>query len=801
MNPEAKKLWKKIRNPNCEECPLHESAQTVCLVGDGPVASAKFMVVGEAPGFREDEISRPFSGKSGQYLDSVLAKHGLDRSQAFITNANKCRPPENRTPNKTEQKACRHYLDDEIEAVDPGFMLLLGNGGLSTIRKSGIMKHRGNITQFGNAQVFPTLHPAAVLRNPRNGPLFEADIAAFARLMRGQAADTPPPRVFLVMNKVALAKACKAIMMSDAVAYDIETNGFDEFDDEAKIATISVSPAPGIAFVIPIEHPESPWKSPMRVMKILGNALMFTSARRIAHNGKFDDRWLHQFGVPIHCEFDTMLAAHMLDENRLKGLKPLAMVLLGVDAWAIDMAGGAAMTTPIKKLARYNAKDTDYTLRLYYIFREQLKDQARIARVFSFLIMPTSKNLTIIERVGLYVDQQRLAERRIEVQRLIRKSNKRLIKMVGYEANWNSTQQLARILFEQLHLPIMELTKGGAASTRESVLLRLRAEHPIAAEILEYRKWAGYENRYFRPWTELQHEQRLHANYKIAGTVTGRLSSGKEEGNKGRGLNAQQIPRDDLVRGVIGAPKGWKFIDADFSQAEMRIAAHYSQDPTLLRIYHTGRDVHMEMACKITGKPADKVTKEERKRAKAVNFGFLFGMWWKKFMVYALDTYDLVVSEEEAKAYRESFFNSFSALPAWHGRQRRLVRNYGWVQSGIGRVRHLPDIYSEDKEVRGEAERQAINSPVQGLASDMMLLAMAILHDEMDPKECRIVGTVHDSLLVEVREDRAEYWGHRIKYVMEHLPLKKKFGLELTVPIVADVKVGNHWGEGEEIAA
>lgn len=780
---------------------LHESAQTVCLIGDGPVEHAKFMVVGEAPGFREDEISRPFSGKSGQYLTEILAKYGIDRHQAFITNANKCRPPENRTPNKTEQKACRHYLDDELEAVNPGFMLLLGNGGLSTIRKSGIMKHRGIVTQFGEAEVFPTLHPAAVLRNPRYGPLFEADIAAFARLMRGEPAHITPTRVFLVMNKVALAKMCKAIMLSEAVAYDIETNGFDEFDDEAQIACLSVSPSPGISFVVPIHHPQSPWKDPLRVLKIVGNALMFSGAKKIAHNGKFDDRWLNQFGVPINCDFDTMLAAHMLDENRLKGLKPLAMVMLGADAWAIDMADGAAMKTPLNVLARYNAKDTDYTLRLYYIFRKQLKEQHRIARVFSFLIMPTSKNLTTIERVGLWVDKERLAERRIEVQRLIRRSNKRLVKMVGYEANWNSPQQLARILFEQLKLPIMELTKGGAASTKESVLLRLREEHPIAAEIIEYRKWAGYENRYFRPWTELQHEQRLHANYKIAGTVTGRMSSGKEEGNKGRGLNAQQIPRENLIRSVIGAPPGWKFIDADFSQAEMRIGAHYSQDPTLLRIYHTGRDVHMEMACKITGKPADKVTKEERKRAKSVNFGFLFGMGWAKFVEYAFETYDLIVSDEEAKAYRKSFFDSFSRLPAWHERQRRLVRNYGWVQSGIGRVRHLPDIYSEDKGVRGEAERQAINSPVQGLASDMMLLAMAILHDEMDPKEARIVGTVHDSMLVEARDDRAEYWAHRIKYVMEHLPLKKKFGFEMTVPIVADVKVGTHWGEGEEIAA
>lgn len=800
MNPEAKALWKKIRNPNCKECVLHKEAQTVCLVGDGPVASAKFMVVGEAPGFREDEVSRPFSGRSGKYLDEVLKKNGLNRDKAFITNTNKCRPPENRTPNKTEQKACRHYLDSEIEAVNPPFILTLGNGGLSTIRKSGIMKHRGNVVQFGDAQVYPTLHPAAVLRNPRFGPLFESDIAGFARLMKGEESKVPPPRTFLVMNKDMLAKACKAIMMSDAVAYDLETNGFDEFAEDAAIATISVSPKPGIAFVIPIHHPETPWKDPSRVLGALGNALVFTHAKRIAHNAKFDDRWLNKFGVKINADFDTMQSAHLLDENRLKGLKPLSMMLLGVDAWSIDLSEGQAMTYPLKRLAIYNAKDTDYTLRLYYIFRKQLKEETRIARIFVKLIMPTSRTLTDVEQVGLYVDQKRLAERRIEVQKQIHRSNKKLIELAGYEANWNSPQQLARILFEHLGLPILEVTAGGAASTRESVLLRLRDQHPIAAAILEYRKWSGYENRYFRPWTELQHHQRLHANYKIAGTVTGRLSSGKEEGNKGRGLNAQQIPREELIRGVIGSPKGWKFVEADFSQAEMRIAAHLSQDPTLLRIYHTGGDVHLTMAMQITGKPASAVTKEERKRAKAVNFGFLFGMGWKKFVDYARDTYEVVVTEKESRAFRKRFFDTFNTLPKWHDRQRRLVRQYGRVQSPIGRVRHLPDIFSEDDQVRGEAERQAINSPVQGLASDMMLLSMNILHEKFDPKEVRIVGTVHDSILFEARDDVALARAKEIKYVMEHLPLKRMFGFEPTVPIVADVKVGDHWGEGEEVA-
>jgi DNA polymerase-1 len=212
-------------------------------------------------------------------------------------------------------------------------------------------------------------------------------------------------------------------------------------------------------------------------------------------------------------------------------------------------------------------------------------------------------------------------------------------------------------------------------------------------------------------------------------------------------------------------------------------------------------DIHLTTAMQITQKPAHAIQKEERKKAKGVNFGFVFGMGWRKFVDYARDSYDVVVSDSEAQEFRKRFFETYSRLPAWHERQRRLVRNYHRVQSAIGRVRHLPDIDSGDEEVRKEAERQAINSPVQSLASDMMLLAMIILHAMMDPTEARIVGTVHDSLMFEIREDRVWYWVPIIKDTMEHLPLKKKFGVDLSVPIKADITVGEHWGEGREYEA
>ena len=219
------------------------------------------------------------------------------------------------------------------------------------------------------------------------------------------------------------------------------------------------------------------------------------------------------------------------------------------------------------------------------------------------------------------------------------------------------------------------------------------------------------------------------------------------------------------------------------------------------RLFQMGTDIHLQTAVYMTKKAAQDVTKEERKKAKAVNFGFLYGMGANKFVIYARDNYDVVVSLAEAEEFRDRFFSEYRALRPWHERQRRLARNYGWVQSPIGRIRHLPDIHSEDKEVRAEAERQAINSPVQSMASDMMLLSMILLHPQMSPDDAKIVGTVHDSLLFEVREESVAHWVPIIKNTMENLPLKRKFGVTLTVPIVADVTVGQHWSEGKAWAA
>lgn len=788
----------KIRNPYCELCELNESADHVCLMGSGP-RKARIMVVGEAPGAREDESHKAFVGQSGQLLRKTLKNAGIDPAECYITNVVKCRPPDNETPSRKQVRTCvDEYFIQEFDACEPSFVLLLGNSPLQgVLGKSGITKHRGTVASLGQATVLATYHPAFILRSPGRRGEFEADIGRLAAMARGDTKEVQT-RLKIVRTTKQLAWLIDKLRVAEEISYDIETTGLLEWAPDAEIVTISFTWQDGLSVVVPLAHEQSPfargWK---QVLKHLKPVLEREDAKYIAHNGKFDCRWLAAFGVFVPQTFDTMLAAHMIDEDRLKGLKPLSQVLLGASAYDEDLDKANLKTEPLKQVAFYNGRDTDYTLRLYHVFREQLREEPRSARVFMKLMMPASNALTRIERIGLWVDRERLDRITIHTRKQREAALQNLLEHVPAakraSINFNSPPQVGQWLFGDLGLKPVELTKTGNPSTAESSMLRLANEHPAPQMLLEYRKWTKYLNTYLEPWAEYADKQsRIHTNYKLYGTVTGRISSEKP--------NLQQVPRDGIMRTVFGAPPGWQFVEADYSQVELRIAAMVANDPVLKRIFATGRDPHLETAVEMTRKRPEDVEKEERKKAKAVNFGFLYGMGFKRFVEYARDNYGVIVSEPEAKEVRDAFFRKYPRLKGWHDRQRRLAERYERVVSPIGRVRHLPNVRSGDREVAAEALRQAINSPVQSFASDLMLLSLVRLTRLLPQSRARIVGTVHDALLFEVRDDVVPEMVENIRSVMEDTKtVKKLFGAEITVPIEVEISVGSHWGEGKVV--
>jgi uracil-DNA glycosylase family 4 len=832
-----------VRNAACTECRLctDTEPEDVCITGQGPSA-AKIAVVTKFP------VSE--NGRTHRELVQYLVEAGIDPTEVMWLSALKCRSY-SLDPTKTDQKTCSTYLRAEFAFQNFDYVLCLGSEAwFAASGWADITKNRGKLFNImeGDGVLFPTISPSAVNRNPGLRGGFVADLQYFGRLVRGEGEvpdhHTNAGHTTVVRTPGDLKRALRHIRHAWAVAYDIETTGAAEYDSTARVVSISVTVTEGPnmttahTYNIPLFHPQSWFQAVWRrVLWYITRALMKCS-RRVAHNAKYDTKWMQHFAKEegFTPTFDTIIAAALLDENRPKGLKPLAQMLLGAEPWGIDTKD--LLNTPIDEVLEYNGLDTWHTLRLYFDLKSTLIRQPRLARLFKHLVMPLVVELCYVERRGVYVYEDqlytnwnivkaKLADIHDELENYVPETNP-FIKILrngtvkSNGVNWNASNFGRWFLYEYLGLPVIKRGKTkedgspGDPSMDEATLayladmVEIQPGATVAKLLGERVTWNKYDTSFFTPWSQLiDHNSRMHSVFKPWGTVTGRMSSGKEDQEKItargqiRGVNLQQVPRGDLTRGIFGAPPGSFFVEFDYSQIELRVAAFLAREETMLRLYANGEDIHMAMAMRMTGKPAELVTKEERKKAKAVNFGFLYGMGWRKFTMTAWETYGVRVTEEEAVAFRKAFFDQFPGLVPWHAKQRRLAHTFGRVETPMGRVRHLPDIYSPDRGVASEAERQAINSPVQGFASDMCALSMVLLAKKFRSQGVRAypIGTVHDAVNWEIHGDDLEIALPQIRYTMENLPLEELFGVVMDVPIVADCKVGQRWGQAKEVPA
>lgn len=815
MNPVVRD---KVRDPvGCTDCSLAADGLDNCITAEGN-ENADLLVL----------TRLPLGPRNRAELFEYLQGAGIDPKAVAITSVTKCSSFKSEA-SKADIKACRRHLEAEIDVIKPSWVLALGGEALFTAAgRSGIMKYRGQIFDFKgreNVKVVGTISPSMVFRNPGLRGGFVADLAYVNRLSRGEKSSDAlvPKRVLSTMTVTGLRALADELKVCEGYAFDIETTGFDEFKPDAKIISLSVSTwrkgdtGPRDCWVVPLYHPESPWKKQWK--KVLASLAKFLRMpkRRVAHNGKFDLRWLRHFGARFSLTFDTMLAAHLLNENRPKSLESLSRELLGVEPWKID--NKTLINEPWKRVARYNGMDTWNTAGLYFILRKHLMEQRRLAVLMQRMMVPASEVFTDIERRGIFVDVPLMDERAHITKTELSAIDSGLMEWVPDKSEWpagikevnfNASNFSRWWIFDWLEMPVAARGKSGNPSMAEGIMQKLAVEHPhkVLNLLLDRIKWNKYDTSFFSAYQEqVDENDRIHTTFKLTGTVTGRLSSGKGDQDKvtgrvqNRGVNLQQVPRDAFVRGIFGAAQGWAFIECDYSQIELRVAAFLANETTMKHLYNTGKDIHMTMAMRMTGKPEHLVTKEERKKAKAVNFGFLYGMGWLKFINTAWENYGVVVTEEEAKAFRKAFFDEFPLLQKWHNKQRMMAHKYGRVESPIGRVRHLPDINSSDHKVVAEAERQAINSPVQSFASDMAVMALVLIDGELKRRglKARSVGTVHDAINFECPEEELEEVVPLIKHYMENVPLEEWFGVHLDIPIIGDVKIGRRWGGADEV--
>lgn len=574
--------------------------------------------------------------------------------------------------------------------------------------------------------------------------------------------------------------------MSLYATIDIETTGLNRYTD--KITFIGIGLTHSIeednffkAYILDMSKEESVDK-----LKNICKKLKEKKAKLVFQNGNFDTLFIeYKYGIKLPVSEDIMLMGTAYDLAEKHGLKDMAQRYLGVPDWDIGTKDKTGKSKDFKKtLVPYLKKDVKYTWLLCTFFKENMTE-AQI-KIYKKLLQPAYRMYKDVERTGIYFDQEEYVKVKKKYQDIEEDKLSQL--NAKYNINWNSPQQKAKALFldpDGEKLPIIKTTPSGAPSADASVMTRLASQgYELPQLMLDYSAANTLNKMFLRRWGEdSSYDGRIHASYNLTNVVSGRTSSSNP--------NLQQVPRTPDVRGLFHAPEGRCFFEADYSQLELRIAAHYANEPTMLRIYREDGDIHSETAKLMTG--GREPTKDERRKAKAVNFGFLYGMGAKKFVDYAYDSYGVKFTLPEAEKFRELFFAKYGRLLPWHEEQRHLAEALGGVPNLFGRFRKLPKIYADNWKEKGEAERRSINTPVQGTGSDILLSAATQIKRELEPKGLLICGTVHDSILGEFPEENKDFFVSEIRRIMIHPALLDEFGIELRCPLDCDIGVGP-WG-------
>lgn len=558
---------------------------------------------------------------------------------------------------------------------------------------------------------------------------------------------------------------------------DIETTGLNRYKD--RITWI------GVGLAKDIDSPISKMliydasnEDDLRRFRNVVKHIKKEKARTVLQNGKFDTLFIeHHLGLRIPIDEDVMLMGTAYDLVAEHGLKKMAQAYLGVPDWDIkkkDKLGGVRET-----IVPYLKCDVRYAWELYQYFYKNMSE--RSMKIYKELLRPAYRAYRDIERNGLYLDLEALES----VKKKYNKEEKRLLKELKshYDINWNSSAQVAHAFFDLEGMPVIYKTGKGAPSTAADVLKELAMKgYELPSLLLQYKDAATRNKMFLNRWADDCYESRIHPNFNLTNVVSGRTSCNSP--------NLQQVPRTKDIRGLFSGAPGMILFEADYSQLELRIAAHYANDKTMLNIYLHDGDIHTETAKLFTN--GREPTKEERGKAKAVNFGFLYGMQAKKFVKYALDSYGQVFTLAEAKHIRDLYFAKYARLLPWHKEQEDLCEMQGGVSNMFGRFRRLPLIYSPNKWERASAARRAINTPVQGSGSDLLISAVTQINKEL--KGVAWVGaTVHDSIIGECRVEDKDYVDETIRRIMKHPKVLDDFGVELRVPLDVDIGWGP-WG-------
>lgn len=761
-----------MRNPTCELCALHATCKTVCLWGEGP-KDARVVVVGQNPGQQEDRAERPF-------INALLGDAGLDRaSDVYVTNAVKCATPANRKPSAAEAKKCREYLDRELDSLRPKVIITLGDTALKAVTGlTGVTKRRGQFLERGGVPVIATFHPAYALKNGGSPQIIEQMKTDFLRA----ATFVNPPLVRNLAWEYGNAETDPHDYKTPIWAYDIETNGREFNDPLFKIIMLGIDD--GTRRVV---YPE---KLVGLGYKRMFNAYHKYNVRLWGHNSiGFDAEALaHVFGAYVPSD-DTMILAHIVDENAPLSLEAQACTQLGVPNWKqqVTWEWDSMSDLDVERCATYNAEDIANTRDLAIALIGKAHSQG-LDRAYEITKQATIVFDHHVNHQGIALDLPRARTLKDKLRATALDAALKFEQIVGHPVNLGSPQQVAKALYTELGFTPVRYTDTGAPSTDKYSIKTLKLAESFggpqdrAAQALDALltcrtndKLASMIDAYE---TKCNADGRLYFETKTWTTVTGRTTA-----NQG----FQQFPHDPRVRGLLTATPGNVLIEADYAQLQMRLAAEVSRSPKMMQVFHDGIDPHTLLASRLVGKPMEDVTKEERYFAKPCNFGLLFGAEPYTLRKQALEDYDLVIPEGDARRAHDIFHETYELEPYYAATAKEL-REHGFVRDPLGGIRHLPNIYANDQKLREEALRQAINYKIQRFEVYLAFLALWGVYCA----GLRIVAFLHDAIYVECRADQSEHTQAVLRRIMvEGVPavLASRYDYRLAIPLDVDLKV------------
>ena len=594
-----------------------------------------------------------------------------------------------------------------------------------------------------------------------------------------------------VLDEGALERWAQKLEAAPIACIDTETTSLDPM--MAEIVGISVSAAPGEGAYIPVTHRYAGAPAQLPIGQVLARLkpwLEDEGKPKVGQNTKYDRQVFGNYGIATRgFTHDTLLESYVLQSHQRHDMDALATRFLGANGLLqyADVAGKGASSIPfdqvsIERATSYAAEDADVTLQIHGALLPRLERDAKLKRIYSEIEIPVSSVLLAMERNGVLIDMQQLTRQGQELGQKMLELERRAHELAGGPFNLGSPKQLAEILFDRLKLKVVKKTPSGAPSTDEEVLEKLAEDHPLCRTLLDHRAVSKLKSTYTDKLPKMVHPKtgRVHTNYAQAVAVTGRLSSNDP--------NLQNIPvrtaEGRRIREAFVAPPGSKIVSADYSQIELRIMAHLSGDKGLVDAFSRGEDVHRHTAAEVFDTPASDVTSEQRRYAKVINFGLIYGM-----SAFGL-AQNLGIERTAAASYMDKYFARYPGVARYMDRTRQEARERGYVETVFGRRLFLPDIQSSNMARRQGAERQAINAPMQGTAADLIKMAMIAVQDwiERERLATKLVMQVHDELVFEVPEAELA----RVKAGVE----ERMMGIaRLDVPLVVEAGVGSNWEE------